>query len=200
MHTLNSAFSTPIFINNISILTDEDINYLKGLEYYGPNAGGNVTSANLNILEDIKLLKLKTSIEENLNLYLRDVIAPSNDVTLQITQSWINKNPKNTMHHKHNHSNSIVSGVYYISPNPAPIWFEQVSSERLRVDSNTPTPYNCESYKVNCIKDNIVIFPSHLHHFVEVNNSDDERLSLSFNTFYKGTIGNKKSISHLELK
>lgn len=199
MHTLNAAFSTPIFINNIPVLTADDIKYIKSLEYYGPNAGGNLTSSDLNILNDPKFLKLKTSIEENLKLYLRDVIAPVNDVSLEITQSWVNKNPKNTMHHKHNHSNSIVSGVYYISANPVPIWFEQISNERLRVDSNTPTPYNCESYKVNCIQDMLVMFPSHLHHFVEVNNSDDERLSISFNTFYKGSIGNKKSISYLEL-
>jgi len=200
MHSIASAFSIPIFVNTISGLTDADINYIKSLEYYGPNAGGNLTSSKLDILNDVKLLNLKNNIQENLKIYLKSVVAPANDVELNITQSWVNKNPKNSTHHKHNHSNSIVSGVYYISQNPAPIWFEQLSGDRFRIESNTPTPFNCESYKINCSKNMLVLFPSHLQHFVEVNNSDEERLSISFNTFYKGSIGNEKSLNYLELK
>ena len=44
----------------------------------------------------------------------------------------------------------------------------------------------------------ILLFPSYLKHRVLKNNSDHERISLSFNVFVKGIIGSK--ISNTELK
>lgn len=200
MHSIASVFCTPIYINIINTLSDSDVDFIKELDYYGPNAGGNLTSSNLDILNHEKLSNLKQQIEENLNLYIANVMAPTNDIKLRITQSWANKNPKNTGHHKHNHSNSIVSGVFYISPNPAPILFEQTLNSPFRVDSNKSTPFNTESYKVNCSKNMLVLFPSHLQHYVETNQTDEERISIAFNTFYTGTFGQEKSLTFLEIK
>ena len=200
MHSIAAIFSTPIFVNTINVLTEQDIDFARSLEYYGPNSGGNLTSSNLDILNHERFIKLKEEIKTNLKIYIDYVIAPTNNVSLRITQSWVNKNPKGTGHHKHNHSNSIVSGVYYLSLNPAPILFEQLLNTPFRINSDTSTPFNTESYVVNCSKNVLVLFPSHLQHYVNSNDSDSDRLSIAFNTFYTGDLGSEKSLNFLELK
>jgi hypothetical protein len=36
-------------------------------------------------------------------------------VTPYITQSWLNYTETNQYHHKHEHPNSLVSGVFYVN-------------------------------------------------------------------------------------
>ena len=43
------------------------------------------------------------------------------------------------------------------------------------------------------------VFPSHLMHGVPQNQSDDARISLSFNTWGKGSVGDKVSLTYLPL-
>ena len=43
------------------------------------------------------------------------------------------------------------------------------------------------------------MFPSSTTHKVEVKKGSNTRISLSFNTFYKGTIGSNKSLTELIL-
>ncbi len=38
-----------------------------------------------------------------------------NNITPYITQSWLNYTETNQYHHKHQHPNSLVSGVFYIN-------------------------------------------------------------------------------------
>jgi ectoine hydroxylase-related dioxygenase (phytanoyl-CoA dioxygenase family) len=53
---------------------------------------------------------------------------------------------------------------------------------------------------LNCKKGMLVLFPSDLDHEVGLNQSQEERIALSFNTFFKGTIGYEEEVSLLELK
>ena len=45
----------------------------------------------------------------------------------------------------------------------------------------------------------LVLFPSHLSHLVPSNLSDEERISLSFNTWVKGSLGTKQRLTYLPL-
>ena len=45
----------------------------------------------------------------------------------------------------------------------------------------------------------IVLFPSSLTHMVETKEGDNTRVSLAFNVFIKGTIGNNKQLTELKL-
>ena len=46
---------------------------------------------------------------------------------------------------------------------------------------------------------NIFLFPSSLTHMVETKQGENTRISLSFNVFVKGTIGNNKNLTELIL-
>ena len=45
----------------------------------------------------------------------------------------------------------------------------------------------------------LMIFPSYLEHSVPTNNTNQKRVSLSFNTFVRGEIGSKSSLSQVVL-
>ena len=43
----------------------------------------------------------------------------------------------------------------------------------------------------------LIIFPSSLTHSVRANQSDEERISLSFNTWAKGSLGSERELTYL---
>jgi len=169
------------------------------------NIGGNFTSTNNCILESDSLKSLKDYILNCINEYAYDYMKINKDTEFYITQSWINFNGKGQAHHTHKHSNSIISGVFYVEGDEdSPITFhrddakpyfggnyEYVIEEYNVLNSRTWTMPNK--------KNHLVLFPSTLTHSVKHNNSDIERVSLSFNTFMKGTVGEKKRLTELKL-
>jgi uncharacterized protein (TIGR02466 family) len=198
MHTITPVFPTPIFADIIDVLNEDDINVIKD-QNWKMNVAGNLTSDNTNILNEHAFLKLKYEIEQRLKLYVTEVYGTSDDVSLRITQSWVNRNPMPTSHHKHNHSNSIVSGVYYVSDNPSPLYLEKISNSPFRLSQSKSTEYNKEHVGIECVKNMLVLFPSDLHHYVKTNLSEEDRYSIAFNTFFSGSIGGVKTLNHLEL-
>ena len=47
--------------------------------------------------------------------YFNKVLSITDEVTPYITQSWLNYTETKQFHHRHEHPNSIVSGVFYIN-------------------------------------------------------------------------------------
>ena len=199
MHSIVSLFPLPVYVNQIAALSEDNIAYIKNLDYTR-NAAGNYTSNTSALLEESRFEFFKTQIEQNLKTYLEEIIAPATDVRLKITQSWANKNPKSTSHHSHNHPNSIVSGVFYVCPESiASICFEYLSKDIIQIERKpTANMFNSSAAKIECKQNMLILFPSHLHHYVE-NNIFDDRISISFNTFYQGSVGNIKMLTALEL-
>ena len=59
--------------------------------------------------------------------------------------------------------------------------------------------YNSATFTMPLKMVELIIFPSHLTHGVPANQSDEARISLSFNTWVKGNLGNKKHLTYLPL-
>ena len=55
---------------------------------------------------------LKTDLDLRVKDYFNKIISPANNITPYITQSWLNYTETNQYHHKHQHPNSLVSGVF----------------------------------------------------------------------------------------
>jgi hypothetical protein len=60
-------------------------------------------------------LNLKNELDLKVKEYFDKIICPLNKVKPYITQSWLNYTKRNQYHHKHQHPNSLVSGVFYIN-------------------------------------------------------------------------------------
>ena len=59
--------------------------------------------------------------------------------------------------------------------------------------------WNSESWWFPVKTGDIILFPSSLTHMVETKQGDNTRISLAFNVFIKGTVGNNKSLTELIL-
>ena len=102
-----------------------------------------------------------------------------------LKSSWFSINRKYTYHEEHNHLPDTWSGVYYIqadqdhpgltlvNPNMKANW-PRVNVSELN-EANSPN--------VTCaaMTGSLIIFPSHLHHKVEQQMVDKERIMVAFN-------------------
>lgn len=165
---------------------------------------GNYSSRNKHILDAPPMQALREILQANLDNYFRTVFDTSNEVSLQITQSWLTLSRRGESHHPHTHPNSIASGVIYINVAPEDgINFlrndEYVWYELMRKNDNY---YNASSYLINTRLGDIIIFPSNVKHGVREVKDDIERVSLSFNSFFSGDMGREdfSNAIHLQLK
>ena len=59
--------------------------------------------------------------------------------------------------------------------------------------------WNSETWWFSVKTGDIIMFPSSLNHMVETKQGDNTRISLAFNVFIKGTIGDNKQLTELIL-
>jgi len=105
----------------------------------------------------------------------------------KVTSSWININGYKDYNQTHTHPCSFFSGVFYIKvpKNSGALKFEnpnQLASNNfygLKIQSHNLI--NSSSYKTELEENDLVIFNSHLPHYVEPNLSSEDRISMAFN-------------------
>jgi uncharacterized protein (TIGR02466 family) len=196
---IQPLFPTALYVNDIGFLNDDETKFINSLEKRPNSISGNACSLNTNVLNSMPELLNKIKIE--LNTYLTNILSPNSDLSLKITQSWVAFNKNNTWHHKHNHVNSIITGVYYINPEiPQSIVFHKKKETMLHYEIDSYNEFNSRQFMLNCKKGMLILFPSDMLHEVGLNESQEERISLSFNTFFKGSFGNKEEMSFTELE
>jgi uncharacterized protein (TIGR02466 family) len=129
------------------------------------------------------------------------IICPSNKVKPYITQSWLNYTKKNQYHHKHQHPNSLVSGVFYINADEKldKIKFFKEDYQPIKLEIKEYNLFNSQSWWFTVKTGDIVLFPSSLTHMVETKEGDNTRVSLAFNVFVEGKIGDNKGLTELIL-
>ena len=197
---LNNIFPTPVaWFNNDSGINELQKKYVKSLKR--KNNIGNEISLDRNVLESKELKVLKNWILNNINIYFEEIYKPKSKVELYITQSWCNYTKENQYHHKHRHPNSFISGVYYIDVNEEKdkITFFNDIYKQLNIEASEYNLYNSTSWFFNLKNNSLVLFPSSLEHMVESVTSKTERVSLSFNTFLKGYLGQDEEATGLHL-
>lgn len=152
----------------------------------------NYLSKSQYVLSDYGLHNLMRLCKYHLDIYTRDILKI--DQTFRITNSWLSKKTPGQSHHIHNHPNSIFSGVFYINVKDSEIFFE--NTPPILKDYKFDYTYsewnllNSPRWSVEVTTGSMVIFPSHLNHGVEVNESDETRIVLGFNSFVTGKLNN----------
>lgn len=163
----------------------------------------NLQSNNTSVLFAPEMASIKEFIDHNLRLYIKNIIMPESHIELYITQSWLNYTPPNGAHHKHFHANSIVSGVFYIKvlDGEDRIKFHKEPLSQMKICTYAPTLYNSEFCEICVESGTLLLFDSFFSHSVDAISPErtDTRISLSFNTFVKGTMGSERELTLLEL-
>jgi uncharacterized protein (TIGR02466 family) len=110
-----------------------------------------------------------------------------------IGNMWANINPPGGYNRPHIHPNSHFSGVYYIKApqNSGDIVFNDPRSGAHmimpeRVKDIKPPSHLWREVRINPLEGRLIMFPSWLWHCVDPNESNDIRISVSFNFIQKG--------------
>ena len=195
-------FPTPIYSSKLNRpLSKEELSFIDKTKEDVYKNKGNTTSNDKNILEDKVFKNLKDDLYLRVKDYFDKIISSSNNITPYITQSWLNYTETNQFHHKHSHPNSLVSGVFYINCHEEydKINFFNDNYKSIVLDVENWNLYNSETWWVPVKTGDIILFPSSLKHMVETKQGNNTRISLAFNVFVKGNIGNEKNSTYLKL-
>ena len=104
---------------------------------------------------------------------------------------WANINYKGSLNMPHVHANSLFSGAYYIKV-PKNSGFLKINDPRqgthyIKPAKKDKLPLHLASeINIQPQENRIIMFPSWLEHCVEMNQSDDIRISVSFNFLQDG--------------
>tara|TARA_R110001632_G_scaffold101837_2_gene209768 strand:- start:166 stop:774 length:609 start_codon:yes stop_codon:yes gene_type:complete len=198
-----SLFPTTILkekLTNISSPQNQEYyNFLNNSKNFplGENKG-TITTINQNILDLPLFLNLKIQILNYAKLYLDRLGHKYEDV--QVSNSWGTMTSNNQQSIPHHHSNSYISGVYYLSSGSNIIFYSPTTekwtfSPDIKFKENNPSTY--QSYYITPSPSLLLLFPSYVYHQIEENKSSD-RFSIAFNIIPKGEFGRKSAKLYLK--
>lgn len=160
------------------------------------------------VLNNSEVKDLSNYIINEVKTYTKDILQwEENDWVF--SQSWVSKKYPGQSHTTHSHPNSVVSGVLFYG-NAA----EQTSTLNFHKSMGLPpeprislkkvygytSPYTADTFTINFVPGTLCIFPSHLHHSVRPNNTNEVRKSIAFNVVPKGGLGDENSLTQLDYK
>ena len=197
---LLSVFPTPVQIYKYENSIEKELKHIEGVEWISQEANGNFKTKDSYLTKHESLKNITSFFKECINDFTKTIY--QSEQRLVITQLWGNRNPKGSKHHDHVHPNSIVSGVFYLRQDLKlpPIQFSKANQHAMKLDPKQYNVYNSETFLLPCTAGELILFPSNLKHSVPVNQGDEERISLSFNTFSIDVLGSAEHLTHLDLR
>jgi uncharacterized protein (TIGR02466 family) len=202
---INNLFPTPIYTTKIDRpFTKQELKFVDEQKKHCDKNQGNLNTKDSYILNKKEFKNIKKFLDKCCKDYLNRIICPKNNVELYITQSWLNYTEANQYHHKHEHPNSVISGVLYFNSDikndkilfshPTP--YQQIRPE---TDEEKFNLWNSKTWWFSVETGNLFMFPSSTTHQVETKQGNNTRISLAFNTFYKGSLGSNIKLTELIL-
>jgi|TARA_R110000796_G_scaffold4255_2_gene16454 uncharacterized protein (TIGR02466 family) len=198
---IHGIFPTPIYISGLGRkLTSKENKFIQKTKRDVYKNDGNTTSNDTYIFNNKIFNTLKKELEVIVQDYFKQILSAKN-VTPYITQSWLNYTEKNQFHHKHRHPNSMVSGVFYIDADEKydGIYFYNDKQSVIVPEINEFNTFNSGSWFFPVKTGQLFLFPSSLEHMVETKKGSNTRISLAFNVFVKGSLGETKTLTKLKL-
>jgi len=183
-YELLPLFSKPILKTQIQI-DAIDLSSIKWAKNYQ-----NWISESQDILNFEPFKQLADKVGRIVADYFYGIMQVSEATEIYITESWLNKTEKGQSHHRHWHSNSILSGIVNLAGDDNSGHLRMITSQydTLEFEVVDASVYNSKNWSFPPTVGNIVIFPSNVEHLVEPYYGEEPRITLSFNTFVKGKI------------
>ena len=202
---INNLFPTPIYTTKIDRpFTKQELKFVDEQKKHCDKNQGNLNTKDSYILNRKEFKNIKKFLDKCCKDYLDTIICPKNNIELYITQSWLNYTEANQYHHKHEHPNSVISGVLYFNSDikndkilfshPTP--YQQIRPE---TDEEKFNLWNSKTWWFSVETGNLFMFPSSTTHQVETKQGNNTTISLAFNTFYKGSLGSNIKLTELIL-
>ena len=201
---INSIFPIPIYTTSMERgFTKQELQFVNEQKKHCTNNTGNINTKDNYILNRKEFKNIKKFLDKHCKEYLDTVICPKNNIELYITQSWLNYTEADQYHHQHAHPNSVVSGVFYFDSDieKDKILFTKGGYQQIRpqTDKEKFNLWNSETWFFPVETGQLIMFPSSTTHQVETKKGNNTRISLAFNTFYKGSVGSSDELTELIL-
>ena len=197
-----ALFPTPVMTSAIGRpFTDEEQRFFE--RHQGtphPNVL-NVRSEDTHVLDAPEMQELRAIVMDAVNQFGRKTISSRPQHEFYLTQSWLNYTRPGEAHHRHRHTNSLISGVLYVNAKKDSdgIVFYRNDANQILVTDEGLNWYNAPSWAFSVGTGDLVLFPSGMMHGVDQTQGQHIRVSLAFNAFLKGDIGSDRSLNRLEL-
>lgn len=129
---------------------------------------------------------LEKEINKHVRKFVKYLEMDIDPKELKMTSCWINIMPTDVIHTMHIHPLSVISGTYYVQ---TPKNCSSLKFEDPRLDAFMASPprkhnakeANLRHYSLAPKEGHVVLFESWLRHEVPKNDSNKERISISFN-------------------
>jgi uncharacterized protein (TIGR02466 family) len=184
---IESLFAVPLFIKDFKF--QEKNRFIENARQYPAkeisNAGG-FQSDFLNPSDEV--------VADFMNQAMEDVTAAVGFLGVESSTSfavdgiWMNINDTDHWNHIHNHPGADFAVVIYLKvPEDSGdiVFYSNDPIKQYMSFYSTPllkdTPFSRLQYAHTPTEDSMVIFPGHVFHNVQVNESDKERVSVAFN-------------------
>tara|TARA_R100001369_G_C3265903_1_gene159057 strand:+ start:91 stop:723 length:633 start_codon:yes stop_codon:yes gene_type:complete len=202
--TIQNLFPTPIYTTKIDReFTKQELQFVNNQKNKCTQNKGNINTKDNYILNRKEFKNINKFLEKHCQNYLDTIICPKNNIKLHVTQSWLNYTEKDQYHHQHAHPNSVVSGVLYFDSDKEndKILFSNTGYKQIVpiINDTKFNLWNSATWFFPVETGDLFMFPSSTTHQVEIKQGSNTRISLSFNTFYKGTLGSNKNLTELIL-
>jgi uncharacterized protein (TIGR02466 family) len=182
------------------VFTEEEFKFLEKVRNNTMPNVGNSTGLDNYILNNKELASLKSFFESQLVVYRDTIFRPKHDVSIYITQSWLNYSSPGEFHHRHKHPNSCISGVFYIDTNDSDrIFFDRDQYTQIEIHPGEFNDWNSNTWWLPATSGQLYLFPSSLTHYVGKVIGNKTRISLSFNTFVSGVLGDQNGLTEVKL-
>jgi uncharacterized protein (TIGR02466 family) len=131
-------------------------------------------------VEKYNLLNFKRNMEIHLKKYLDELRMPFSDYRIT---SWFTRFDKGDFGMCHHHGDADISGCYYYKTNgrDGNLYFQ---SPNLAGDTSTYHSYHNTMFVHPPSVGKLVLFPGWLSHGITLNETEQERISFSFNIFF----------------
>tara|TARA_B100002019_G_C21047144_1_gene487370 strand:+ start:86 stop:685 length:600 start_codon:yes stop_codon:yes gene_type:complete len=162
-----------------------DADWERDIENRTMMGGYQIRNAHLTEICDQEMRKFMGELTKVIQQYLQSEYVPSTPnaielppIAIDLCAYWINVMPPGAYHRIHTHPNTNLSGVIYLQ------------APEGSGDLYIPSPYdNCINTIIKTVPDYVLkpevrqvyLFPSSLPHSVSRNESDEDRVSISFN-------------------
>lgn len=187
-------FSVPVFefqIENYENINFELLNFIYSLKKENPdglirsNAGG-WHSPFFKMKENETIKKFIKSFNGPLfNIVTKQMGWNCTANQIIIINMWAIINKKNTFNLRHSHPNSLLSAAYYVKANDQSgeiKFFDPKDAKTMHhPEISIYNDLSSDTVKIKPEEGKLLIFPSYIHHAVEENLSDQDRVVISFN-------------------
>ena len=189
---LNLFFCTPVWtsiIPNYQEINKSILSYIYDLKTKDPKGlkKSNFKGWHSNNfkLDEPEPKKFINSIQIPIQELLGDMEWDLSKQKVRITSMWSIINSKEALNQRHIHGNNYISAAYYVkaSENSGNIVFYDPRSAPTYSHPiyKKPNKLNSNSHSIIPKEGLLVLFPSYLHHSVDMNTSNEERIVISFN-------------------